>query len=341
MLLTAGLRERDIWERKVPLRDVSYDRQPHIDSMKVRLFSPCAKEHEGKDEPNPAIGKARQMHGMLAWLGGGFESLTPLFSARWEQRMGGYLPSDLAFRYLPVSLGGIEAPAYHRSKVGLKAAFQAIPGTMLWSIKQVLDGSARHMLRRVVASFATNARARGISQDSIEDQIRDTLLNVDLTHGVDDEGLFDKCLVKGWLDPNGTENPDLVWRNLRYKDKAAYAKRLRLVDVNEAIDLIGRPYLFRDLLFPEVSLRHGIDPYRSKSYDSVTWEARQVNYHNNVLWNLPTSDTTLSSSEKDALLTKLVDWCVEGKPLNIPREVYFFPEGVVVHKKLATLRVPL
>jgi hypothetical protein len=113
MLLTVGLRDGDIWKRKVPLRDAPYDRQPHIDAMKVRLFSPCAKEHEGKDEPNPAIGKARQMHGMLAWLGGGFESLTPLFSVRWEQRMGAYLPPSLAFRYLGEELS---SPRYRIPK---------------------------------------------------------------------------------------------------------------------------------------------------------------------------------------------------------------------------------
>jgi hypothetical protein len=341
MLFTVGLRDEHIWKRKIPLRDAKYEEQPHIDSMKVRLFSPCAKEHEGKDEPNPAIGKARQMHGMLAWLGGGFESLTPLFSKRWEQRMEGFLPRDLAFRYLPVSLGGIEAPAYHRSKTDLKAAFGALPQTMLWAINTVIDGSATHILRQCVSSFSTNARARGISSDAIEDEIRGTLLNADLTRGVGDEDLFDKCLVKGWLDPSGTEDPFLVWRNLRYKDKAAYAKRLRLLDVHEAIDLIGRPYLFRDLLFPEVSRRHGIDPYRSKQYESIPWAARQEAYHKNILWNLPSSDVELSTSEKDVLLTKLVDWAVEGKSLNIPREVYFFPESVVVHKKLATLRTPL
>nr|UVX28909.1 MAG: RNA dependent RNA polymerase [Ustilaginoidea virens narna-like virus 1] len=338
MLLTVGLNDGDIWKRKVPLRDVPYSAQPHIDSMKVRLFSPCAKEHEGKDEPNPAIGKARQMHGMLAWLGGGFESLIPLFAKRWEQRMVRFLPPSFAFRYLPVRLGGIEAPAYHRPKVDLRREFRALPETHLWAIKQVLDGSATHMLRRVVATFATNARARGISSDAIEDEIRLTLLQTDLVRGVDDSGLKSLAQDRGLL-PEG--DPDLVWSNLRYKDKAALAKRMRLVDVDEAISLIGRPYLFRDMLYPEVSRRHGIDPYRSKQFDSIPWAARQAKYYENLSWNLPTSDTTLSSSEKDSLIDSLVDWCVEGKPLDIPREVYFFPEAVVVHKKLATLRTPL
>jgi hypothetical protein len=306
--------------------------------MKVRLFSPCAKEHEGKDEPNPAIGKARQMHCMLAWLGGGFESMTPLFSKRWEQRMKAFLPSSLAFRYLPVKLGGIEAPAYHRSKTDLRRAFRDLPEWHLWAIKKVLDGSATHLQRRVLATFATNARARGVSSDSIEDEIRQTLLQADLVRGVDDQGLYLQALAKGFLK---SENPVLEWRNLRFKDKAAYAKRMRLVTVDEAINLIGRPYLFRDMLYPEVSRRHGINPYRSNAYDSVPWAARQTKFYENFSWNLDTSDTTLSCSEKDSTINQLVDWCVEGKPLDIPQEVYFLPEGVIVHEKLATLRTAL
>nr|QQD86177.1 RNA-dependent RNA polymerase [Botryosphaeria dothidea narnavirus 3] len=339
MLLTVGLADAQIWGRKVPLRDVPYQDQPHIDAMKIRLLSTCAKEHEGKDEPNPAIGKARQMHGMLAWLGGGWESLTPLISRRWEQRMKAFLPSSLALRYLPVKLGGIEAPAYHRPKVDVRTALRSLPEHHLWAIKQVLDGTATPMLSRVLASFATNARARGISADMIEDQIRETLLQADLVRGVDDSGLRNLALERGLL-PKG-EDVDLVWRNLRYKDKAAYAKRMRLVDVHEAISLIGRPYLFRDMLYPEVSRRHGIDPYRSKQYENVPWAARQDMFYKNLLWNMPTSQTTLSSEETDTLVGKIADWCVENKPLDIPKEVYFFPEAVVAHEKLATLRTRL
>jgi len=340
MLLMVGLKDSDIWGRKVPLRDVPYLEQPHIDAMKIRLFSPCAKEHEGKDEPNPAIGKARQMHGMLAWLGGGWEVLLPVLSRRWEQRLGTFMPAEFAFRYLPVKLGGIEAPAYHLSKTDARRALHAIPEVHLWAIKQVLDGTATAMLSRVLASFATNARARGISADLIEDQIRETLLITDLVKGVDDLGLFKMALDQGLLFQEELD-PVLVWRNLRYKDKAALAKRMRLVDVQEAIDLIGRPYLFRDMLFPEVSLRHGIDPYRSKQYENIPWKARQDKFYENLSWNLPTSSPTLSLEERAISVDKIVDWMIEGKPLDLPRNVYFVPEGVVVHEKLATLRTRL
>jgi len=266
--------------------------------------------------------------------------LIPLFSKRWEQRLQAFLPDSLAFRYLPVRLGGIEAPAYHRPKVDIRRALRDLPEVHLWAIKQVLDGSATPVLSRCLASFATNARARGISSDLIEDQIRETLLQADLVGGVDDLALFKRALDLDLLFQD-TIDPIAVWRNLRYRDKAALAKRMRLIDVNQAIDLIGRPYLFRDMLYPEVSRRHGIDPYRSSQYGNVHWSARQSKFYENLSWNLPTSDPTLSSSEKDALVELITGWCVEGSPLDIPREVYLFPESVVVHKKLATLRTAL
>jgi len=339
MLLTVGLSDANIWGSVLPLRDAPYSEQPHIDSMKVRLLSPCTKEHEGKDEPNPAIGKARQMHGMLAWLGGGWEVTLPIFSKRWEMRMERYLPPSLAFRYLPVKLGGIESPAYHRSKTDLRALLKFLPEQHLWAISRVLDGSAPPLVARVLATFATNARARGVSSDAIEDQIRDVLAQADLVGGLDDAGLQLATNHIG-VDANGVDRA-LVWRNLRYKDKAALAKRLRLVDTNEAIGLIGRPYLFRDMLFPEISRRHGIDPYRSKAYESVPWGRRQERFYANLAQALPPEREPLTPAQEDLTIQRITEWCVENKALDIPREVYFFPESVVVHKNLATLRTPI
>jgi len=339
MLLTVGLEDTDVWGRKVPLRDVPYLKQPHIDAMKVRLLSPCAKEHEGKDEPNPAIGKARQMHGMLAWLGGGWERIVPLVSARWEQRMTAYLPASLALRYLPVKLGGLEAPAFHRSKTEVRDALRSLGGEHLWAIKQVIDGTATPVLSRVLATFASNAAARGISSDLIEDQIREMLTLPDLTRGVTKDGLLER--VRKYLRSETEEEVQLEWSNLRYKDRAALAKRAGLIDVQEAIALVGRPYLFRDILFPEISLRHGIDPYRSNRYESVPWEARWCKFAENLRWNLPTDRPELTPDQVEDTIQRITEWCVENKSLDIPREEYFFPERVVVGENLATLRVPL
>jgi len=339
MLLTVGLRDDQIWKVALPLRDSKYEDQPHIDAMKVRLLSPCAKEHEGKDEPNPAIGKARQMHGMLAWLGGGWEVTLPIFSKRWEMRMEAYLPPALAFRFLPIRLGGIEAPSYHRSLTDVRGTLRLLPEQHLWAIKQVLDGSAPPLLSRTLATFATNARARGISSDAIEDEIRATLSQDWLVQGLDDAGLQ---LAAGYVgvDDEGRDR-DLEWRNLRFKDKAAIAKRMRLTTVDEAINLIGRPYLFRDMLFPEISRRHGIDPYRSKQYENVSWGRRLEMFYANLASALPSERQPLTGAQEADTIERIARWCVENKPLDIPREVYYFPESVVVHEKLATLRTPL
>jgi hypothetical protein len=330
MLLTVGLDDGMIWKSNRALRDTPYLEQPHIDAMKIRLFSPCAKEHEGKDEPNPAIGKARQMHGMLSWLGGGWESMIPVFAARWEQRLAVHLPRNRAFRYLPVLLGGIEAPAYHLAEVEMVEILRALPAEHLFSIKQVLDGTAKPLLRRTLATFATNARARGISSDLIEDQIKETLQNMDLVHGLDDAGLQLAANI-----------PTLEWRNLRFKDKAAIAKRMRLLTVDEAISIIGRPYLFRDMLYPEMSLRHGIDPYRSSQYENVPWAQRERKFYENLFAALPEDYRPLTAEEESTVIRRITKWAVQNEYLDIPREVYFFPESVVVVDCLATLRTPL
>jgi hypothetical protein len=330
VLLTVGLKTKEIWGSGIALRDTPYLRHPHIDSMKVRLFSPCAKEHEGKDEPNPAIGKARQMHGMLAWLGGGWEQVIPVFSARWEQRMKTFLPSDLAFRYLPVRLGGIECPAYHRSKIEMKDMLRSLPQEHLWAIKQVLDGTATLLVSRVLATFATNARARGVSSDAVQDQVREVLSLMELVQGLDDSGL-----------QLASNTDDLTWRNLRYKDKVAIAKRMRLSTIDEALQLIDRPYLFRDMLAPEVSRRHGIEPYRSNQYENVPWLARQRKFYQNLFGVLPDSYRPLTAEEEASTCDKISGWAVENKQLDVPREVYFFPESVVVTEQLCSLRTPL
>jgi len=270
------------------------------------------------------------MHGMLAWLGGGWEVTLPILSSRWEQRMRSYLPKALAFRYLPVLLGGIEAPAYHLSMSEMANVLRNLPQEHLYAIKKILDGTAGPLLRRSVATFATNARARGVSSDVIEDQIREVLQNEDLMHGLDDAGLQLAANVS-----------DLEWRNLRFKDKVAIAKRLRLTTVDEALNHIGRPYLFRDMLYPEMSLRHGIDPYRSKQYETVPWETRQRKFYENLFASLPSDYQPLRQEDEESIIQQIVGWAVQNKSLDVPREVYFFPESVVLNEKLATLRIPL
>jgi len=331
MLFTVGLKNSEIWGVETPLNKREYLRQPHIDAMKVRLFSPCSKECEGKDEPNPAIGKARQMQGMLSWLGGGFEAMVPMASARFEQRMEGFLPSRLSTRYLPVKLGGIGSPAFHRSKSELRKIFtEETPWIILQSIKEVFDGTANLQVRRCLANFATNARARGVSIDAVQEQVKEVLSNAELTLGVDDSGLQ---LLAGV--------PDIDWAHMRFSDKVTIAKRYRLTTVDDALNNIDRPYLFRNMLCPEVSRRHGEDPYKDKAYDVLPWNKRE----SRLLENLEKArgDTPMpQGGEFTSMIENLCQWSTgEVKFLDTPQVVYFLPEEVVVSDTLCTLRTAL
>jgi len=330
MFLTVGLLDREIWGEDTPLHKRPYLRQPHIDAMKVRLLSPCAKEHEGKDEPNPAIGKARQMQGMLAWLGGGFEAMVPMVSARFEYRMEAFLPPNLAVRYLPVKLGGIGSPAFHRSEAELKDIFERqLSKIHSQSIQDVLGSTAPLLVRRCLANFATNARARGVSTDLVQDQVKEILSNAELTLGLDDAGL--QLL---------TQTSDADWENLRFSDKVTLAKRAGFITVDDAINVVDRPYLFRNMLAPEISRRHGEDPYKSSAYDTLPWKVRERRLEENLIQcygeHLSVTTEFASTAQKLSL------WAAgKIKFLDLPAQVYFVPEGVVVSETLCTLRVPL
>nr|QHD64825.1 RdRp [Erysiphe necator associated narnavirus 2] len=331
MLFTVGLDKSLIWGVETPLHKRPYLETPHIDAMKVRLFSPCSKECEGKDEPNPAIGKARQMQGMLSWLGGGFEAMVPMASARFEQRMEGFLPTLLSTRYLPVKLGGIGSPAFHRSKSELWKIFrEETPWIQLQSIKEIFEGSASLLVRRCLANFATNARARGVSTDAIKDEVSAILSNAELVHGIDDSGLQ---LLTG--------SSDTDWEHLRFSDKVTIAKRYGLTTVDDAINNIDRPYLFRNMLAPQVSRRHGENPYKDKAYDVLPWKVRE----SRLLQNLEQAridSQPPQGGDFESICEKLADWSVGNiKFLDTPQVVYFLPESVVVSEDLCTLRTPL
>jgi hypothetical protein len=330
MLLTVGLRDSEIWGEETPLHKRDYLRTPHIDAMKVRLFSPCAKEHEGKDEPNPAIGKARQVQGMLAWLGGGFEAMKVFASARFEQRMERFLPTQLGVRYLPVKLGGIGAPAFHRSKTELRQAFRSLSEDHRAAISILLRGDANPQLQRTLANFATNARARGVSLDAVQEQVKEVLSNAELVLGIDDSDLQ---LIAGY--------PDVEWSHLRFYDKVDIAKRYKFVSIDDALNVIDRPYLFRNMLCPEISLRHGEDPYKDRAYDTLPWKVREKRLEENILKCLESYPGAVSPGETTEVCDKLASWASENSSLDIPKAVYFLPESVVVSDTLCTLRTPL
>jgi hypothetical protein len=330
MNLFRGLMPNKIWGRKETFSSIPYEDHIHIDAMKMRLFSPCSKECAGKDETNPALGKAFSVQGMLAWFAGDFQPSVPIFSARWESRFSGFLPSEEYLRYLPRELGGLMVPAFHKSDMELTRIINSVPAIHWRFIKESLIGAGNTAKRRCLRRFSTNVRARGFLTDEIEDQIRGVLGNIDLVQGIDDSAL--QLL---------TQKDDLTWSNLRYRDKVWMAKSLKLISIDDAISTLDRPYTFRNLLAPEISMKHGITVSDERAYTSLPWPIRKRRFEED-LDRFGEDLVEATTADKDLIIGKLLSaLTTTGRSIDIQKESYFLPESVLLDDTMCTLRTPL
>jgi hypothetical protein len=330
MNLFRGLRPNQIWGREVAFSAIPYEEHIHIDATKMRLFSPCSKECAGKDEPNPAIGKAFSVQGMLAWLAGDFAPSVPIFSTRWERRFKTFLPEEEYLKYLPRFLGGLAVPCFHKTEVELKAIFKQIPIYHLRIIRDVVLGVSSTQKRRCLSRFCTNVRARGLVNDEIENQIRDTLSNIDLVKGVNDPDLQFM-----------TGKDDLEWGNLRYRDKVHIAKAFGFISVDDAISILNRPYTFRNLLAPEISAKHGIQVVEGSAYTALPWSTQKRKFDEDLIL-LEQGPARVSDEEFDNLQSQILSTItVTRRSIDVQKEVYFLPESVLLDDTMCTLRTPL
>lgn len=319
-----GYSPKELFPRK-SLWQLGYAKHVHVDAIKLRLLSPCSKEHEGKDEPNPGIGKAHQISKVLAWLETPLDLLKRWASWRFCDRFSGFLPSGVAV-HLPVSLGGLEAPGYHLEFHEIVDALLELPTNHLSMIEKVLSSNSSHLDRRVLSSFASNTRARGIEADPINDQVRLFLGNVELTKAINvDE-------IQSVIEVNPEEF--LSW-NARKKFAAASA--VGFISINDAINLIERPYLFRDLLFPDMSEKYGYDPRQSAPYAVKSWQRRKRKFNELLDIQVPIGeDVPLSVSNALSIAKAIVD----GVLLEIPPSNLLIPRAVVETESRPQLRTP-
>lgn len=307
------------------LWQMSYETHSHVDIVKLRLLSPCSKEHEGKDEPNPGIGKAHQISKVLAWLPAPLDKLKSWASFRWNERFSAHLPSGVE-RYLPVSLGGLEAPGWHLDPLNTIDELLDLGTSHQSLIKKLLTGTTSHLERRVLGSFASNARARGLEADLIQDQVRLFLANVELTKAIDVEQIQSVIDV----DPDDFKN----W-NARKKFSAARAAGF--ISINDALNLIERPYIFRDLLFPDMSEKHGIVPRITEPYQSRPWTVRKRKFAE-LADNLVPAGEDIPLTATD--IQSIAEAITSGFLLEVPPSNLLIPKDVVNVESRPTLQTP-
>ena len=325
MLFIRGYSTNELFVKQ-PLWRLGYAKHIHVDAIKLRLLSPCSKEHEGKDEPNPGIGKAHQISKLLAWLEPPLDQLKPLASWRFGERFSALLPRDIS-AYLPVSLGGIEAPGWHLDPEEVVEELVELPDSHLTMIEKLLSGKTSFLDRRVISSFATNTRARGIDSDLINEQVRELLANVELTKAINvDE-------IQSVIEVDSEE-----FSNWNSRKKFGVAKQHGFVSINDAINLIERPYIFRDLLFPDMSEKHGYKPSSSSPYSTVSWERRKRKF-NELL------DRQVQEGPELSALSSRTAWAIAeavtgGKLLEVPPSNLLIPKEVIETETRPQLRTP-
>jgi hypothetical protein len=324
LLFTRGYLAADLF-RGSYLWQLDYCTHIHVDVVKLRLLSPCSKEHEGKDEPNPGIGKAYQISKILAWLPDSLKPLRKWSSARFHDRFSAFLPSTYHL-YLQKSLGGIEAPAWHMEETSIVDTLLSIEPVHASLIEKLLEAKSTPMDRRVLGSFATNIRARGIEADVILDHVRDFLSNEELTKAITLDEL------KAVIEVSSEE-----FRSWNVKKKLAAATAAGFISINDAINLIDRPYIFRDILYPDMSIRHGLDPYQSRSYDPLPWSVRIERFNSNLELQVPDNER---NSLKLNTLRRISAAVCSDSFLEVPSTGLLIPRGVVSVESRPTLQTP-
>lgn len=326
----------EYWGAKVPLYKFEYERNPHVDALKIRLFSPCQKEHEGKNETNPAIGMARTLRGMIAWIMEGWESLKIIGSMRFRQRMRKLIPTNLAWASLPQSLGGISCPVFDLDIEDILGHLDKLDDDLKESLCLCFRSDPSLVpLKRAVGQIPTISSIRGIDANEIEEEVR-KVLSSELCEA---RSVNDFASLLG-IDPQ-------EWGNKRYRDRLTMISRsTEYISVSTAVSAVMRPYVFRDILFPEESLKHGIDPFRKQTYTQLNWEKRLARFKEalpgfraspGLKEQFESVDSPDYRELVMAVLGSLSDTSFEP---DSAKETVFIPRKVVYTPTLCTLRTP-
>nr|WPV71139.1 MAG: RNA-dependent RNA polymerase [Ips narna-like virus 1] len=142
---------------------------PFVDSIKLRLISPCSKSNEVFNDRNTAIGKGISLGNTLAWLPDGMFSKKhmSLFRDRFFQRMNALLPPRTSGVYwhllLPASLGGMGLA----TEVDYVDLVERLPDPTKVVIRRIVDDpSYRGEDLEMMRSFLTPASFRGFEIDN-------------------------------------------------------------------------------------------------------------------------------------------------------------------------------
>nr|CAK8177721.1 RNA-dependent RNA polymerase [Narnavirus sp.] len=331
----------EYWGSRKPIFTVPYESQPHVDAIKLRLLSVCRKEHEGKDETNPAIGMAATLRKMVAWFLDGWEATHPLFAARFRQRMRGLIPLNPVLACIPRTLGGIDAPGFDYTHDELIEAWNKIPKKHRQLITLIMrrDVNTDHGLRRILSQLGNESSIRGVNPECFDEDLRRTLSS-EYAQPMKIDDFAEKFNMT--LDE---------WKHLRFHERLKKIENeTGYITIGNAINIVKRPYIFRDILFPEIvsqfEAENNLPVDHKRAYKKLHWNHRFKRLEEKLdayLKEVEEAKVQFDSVTEEEIsrageeITKLVG---ERDPPDFARDVTFIPRSVVETKELCTLRLP-
>jgi hypothetical protein len=274
-----------------------YIKSPFVDSIKVRLISPCSKNNEKYNDRNTAVGKAKSLGRTLRWLN------SDLFHWKWIrmvrdrffQRMGPLMPENTSGVYwhllLPEHLGGVGLWL----DSDIPSLCHKLPSPSKSFLVDLINGKATKEIIALFKGFTSNKSYRGYE-----------LLETDIS--LAKELLIPEAIL-GLGDPKDLGS---LVREFNLQDKAAgnqhkILERLHWLSEDKIKDAILRPLLWKEILSNEAK----VSAFNTETFKHRYAKLWDIVFNGNPIIDEETIKTALAFRER----TKFY-YC--GEKLEIP-----------------------
>jgi len=262
-----------------------YESSPHIDSIKVRLLSPCSKNNESFNDRNTAVGKASSLGNTLRWISPVIynHKFKSLIRDRFFQRMGSLLPDRSSGVYwhllLPKKLGGLglwlETDYLDLAK--------NLPDPTKSDLLDYLNGSLSRERLNLLRGFTSNVSYRGFNLEESEVSLVKEFIIPDLQ-----EIYSGMSIGQTWEDWVIEKN---ISSELSAKQQQNRLRGLKLYTVEEIEDQVLRPFLFKQILSGQA---------KSSAFNTESFKRRYSKY-----WDMTFSGhVTLTEKDISAIIEK-------------------------------------
>jgi len=243
-----------------------YQKSPFIDSIKVRLLSPCSKSNETFNDRNTAVGKAKSLGNTLRWIS------PTLFPTKWKnmvrdrffQRMGPLLPDRTSGVYwhllLPENLGGLGLWL----ETDIPDFITKLPDPSKRLIWETANGTVTDTLADTMKKFTTNSSYRGYTLLEKEVDLYTAML-FDIVGPV-----IRRLPMEEAVAEVAKSNPGIL--ELSAKQQLSRLRGAKWLTWSEVEDQLARPFLFKEILSGEAKVA---------AFNTVTFKHRY-----SKLWDL-------------------------------------------------------